>query len=170
VESSSRLRTRFGKQVRDLRKSQGLSQARLAELLRDKGFNAAHPSTVAKVEGGDRATTLDEVAAYAAVFGVSIDLLLGQPKGDGDVARVVRRLAQTALMGQWQASSVEAELREAVAVLNSHEHLATLVAEAEKAAHALAAAAAACEAVGSGPLRVRRVEVTRAIPREDEDK
>jgi transcriptional regulator with XRE-family HTH domain len=149
VENPVSLRTYFGKQVRDMRKGERWSQSELAKRLRDKGFSAAHPSTIAKIEAGDRPTNLDELAAFAAVFNVGTDLLLGQPSGE-PTFRVVRRLTQTAQMGRWQAEAVESEIRQALAGLAASDELAWLVAEGERAADALAAASTALAAVGSG--------------------
>jgi transcriptional regulator with XRE-family HTH domain len=149
VESSERLRVRFGKQVRAERVSNDLSQSKLANLLKDKGFSAAHPSTVAKIEAGDRPVTLDELAAYSAVFNVSVGKLLGlRARPRGDVLYVLRRLGRTVQMGRWQAMSVESELRDALEELVGTE-FAGVAAEVEIAADALAAAAKALAAIGS---------------------
>jgi hypothetical protein len=118
--------------------------------LRDNGFRAAHPSTVAKIEAGDRDVSLDEVAAYAAVFGVSTDLLCRADTGRGDVLLALRRIAETVQMGRYQTTSVESELRDLATDLAEAEEHAGLVAEVEKAADALGAASEALAAVGAG--------------------
>jgi transcriptional regulator with XRE-family HTH domain len=138
--------------VRALRKSEGWSQAHLAERLKKAGFRAAHPSTVAKIEAGDRVTDLDELAAIGAVFGVSRTLLLGESDAPGqhDVFSAVRRLSQTKQMGQWQTAALESELRDAFAELSSDPVFAPLATEVVVAADALGAAVEALAAIGAG--------------------
>jgi len=150
MENPRRLRTHFGKQVRAERISRGWSQSQLANLLKDKGFSAAHPSTVAKIEAADRAVTLDELAAYSAVFNVSLHKLLGsRARPRGDALYTLRRLSQAVQMGRWQATSVESELRDALEELAGTE-FAGVATEVERAADALAAAAEALAAIGDG--------------------
>ena len=150
MENSGRLRTHFGKQVRAERKSREWSQLHLANLLKDKGFSAAHPSTIAKIEAGDRPVTLDELAAYSAVFNVSLHKLLGsRARPRGDALYTLRRLSQAVQMGRWQATSVESELRDALEELAGTE-FAGVATEVERAADALAAAAEALAAIGDG--------------------
>ena len=69
-----------------------MSQTRMAELLAEHGFRA-YGTTVAKIEANERAVAAEELAAYADVFGCSVDALMGrpsQPVGDRDF--VLRRL------------------------------------------------------------------------------
>jgi transcriptional regulator with XRE-family HTH domain len=168
VENSNALQTYFRKQVKALRDSKRLSQAQLAEMLRDKGFSAAHPSTVAKIEAGDRPTSLAELQAFAAAFDVSVDLLICEPtRAPRDTALVVRLLAETALVGHSQVQAIESELRAAIAALTGATKLTQIRTETETAADALAAAAVALDAIGKGPMRVKRVKFP-APPRVDE--
>lgn len=72
-----------------------------------------HPTTVAKIEAGERATKIDEVTAIADIFEVSVDMLLGRsaaPKNDDMYA--LRALLDTAQQASWQASTIENTLRE----------------------------------------------------------
>ena len=66
----------FGLRVRQLRQARGLSQARVAEWMTSAGF-AMHQSTVTKLESGVRPTSVGELAALAALFGLQPDQLLG---------------------------------------------------------------------------------------------
>ena len=82
---------RFGelvKKERD-RKDRKWTQRELADKLADKGINM-HWTTIAKIEkGGERSVRIDEAAAFADVFGVSVDHLLGRrarPGADRDFA------------------------------------------------------------------------------------
>ena len=55
-----------------------MDQRELADKLADKGINM-HWTTIAKIEkGGERSVRIDEAAAFADVFGVSVDHLLGR--------------------------------------------------------------------------------------------
>jgi transcriptional regulator with XRE-family HTH domain len=69
---------RFGKKVRTLRESRRWSQAEVAKMLLDKGIQPMHPTTVAKIETGDRSVRINEAAAIADLFNVSLDSLLGR--------------------------------------------------------------------------------------------
>lgn len=60
----------FGRRVRELRKAAGLTQAELAERLGRWG-KSYHQTTVAKLEGGGRPTTLEELMPLAVALGVS---------------------------------------------------------------------------------------------------
>lgn len=64
----------FATTVRELRKARGWSQDELARRLSANGF-AMHQTTVAKLEGGTRPTSVDEVAALAVLLGVPIGRL-----------------------------------------------------------------------------------------------
>lgn len=67
----------FGSRVRDLRKSQGLTQQDLADALSYVG-RSYHQVTIAKLEGGSRPTSVAEVLMLAAVLGVDVaDLFKG---------------------------------------------------------------------------------------------
>jgi transcriptional regulator with XRE-family HTH domain len=72
-----------------------LSQTELAARLTKQGFRA-YGSTVAKIERNERDLRAEELAAYADVFGCSIDALLGRrgrPAGDRNF--LLRRLAES---------------------------------------------------------------------------
>lgn len=64
-----------GERLRALRREAGLSQEQLAALVTARGLNWWQ-STVQKVETGQRALTLADVEALAAVYQMSIDDML----------------------------------------------------------------------------------------------
>ena len=50
-------------------------------MLSDKGINPMHPTTVAKIEAGDRSVRINEAVGIADLFEVSLDSLLGRKPG-----------------------------------------------------------------------------------------
>lgn len=70
--------TRFRERVRRERELRDWSQAELAKLLQDRGIASVYPTTVAKIEAGERAVRIDEATALADIFDVSVDALLGR--------------------------------------------------------------------------------------------
>ena len=71
----------FSAAMKRERRGRGWSQADLAQLLRARGLSA-HPTTVAKIEAGERAIRLDEAAVIASVLEMTIDDLLAEPRYD----------------------------------------------------------------------------------------
>lgn len=69
---------RFRERVRQEREQRKLSQADLANRLGDKGIKGIYPTTIAKIESGERAVRIDEAAAIADLFEMSLDSLLGR--------------------------------------------------------------------------------------------
>ncbi|OBI52962.1 hypothetical protein A5706_22960 [Mycobacterium sp. E796] len=68
------------------------SQAELSDRLRAKGLEHMLPSTVAKIENGDRAVRIDEANAVADIFGISVDELLGRSPAGGNLVWSASRL------------------------------------------------------------------------------
>lgn len=62
----------------DLRERNNMTQVELA-----KKINLSK-SKMSKIESGDRRVTSDELAAFAEVFGVSTDYLLGRPSNNNN--------------------------------------------------------------------------------------
>jgi len=72
----------FRKRVKDEREHRGWSQSQMAKLLSGNEVPPMmHPTTIAKIEAGDRAVRIDEAAAIADLFEVSLDSLLGRSGG-----------------------------------------------------------------------------------------
>lgn len=102
-----------------LRKDRGWSMAALAEMLRTKGLTA-YPTTIAKIEAGDRAIQIDELVALAELFEVSIDMLLGHSTGRSqDKAFQMSTLVDAEQQSLWQLSTTERTLRQAVTNVDS---------------------------------------------------
>jgi hypothetical protein len=53
----------------------------MAKMLADRGVKPMHPTTVAKIEAGDRSVRINEAIEIADLFEVSMDALLGRTTG-----------------------------------------------------------------------------------------
>ncbi|MCK0175838.1 helix-turn-helix transcriptional regulator [Mycolicibacterium sp. F2034L] len=96
----SLVETRFRERVRRERERRDWSQAELAKLLQDRGIGSAYPTTVAKIEAGERAVRIDEATALADIFDVSVDALLGRSSSfERDRLYAVRDAALQATSG-----------------------------------------------------------------------
>jgi transcriptional regulator with XRE-family HTH domain len=103
-----------------LRDSRGWSMAAMADILRGKGITA-YPTTIAKIEAGDRAVQVDELVAFAEIFGVSVDTLLGHTtSGTGTKFMYVDRLADQARRAYWSIQTSEAALRDALTAVDGY--------------------------------------------------
>lgn len=111
--------TEFRETLHRLRRNRGWSQAHLAELLSAKGLGV-YPTTIAKIEAGDRAIQIDELVAVADIFEVSVDALLGHStKGAKDKAFLVEMLDNEAGRTVFTVDAAEYALRDAVASLDT---------------------------------------------------
>lgn len=63
---------RFGSRIRSLRQSQGWTQGDLAKRMTSAGY-PMHQTTVAKIENATRPTSVEEMFALSAIFGLSVD-------------------------------------------------------------------------------------------------
>ncbi|GAA4746597.1 helix-turn-helix transcriptional regulator [Gordonia alkaliphila] len=73
---------RFRLTVKRLREQLGWSQAQLAEKLREQGFSQFHPTTVSRVEKGDRAVRLAEARGFAKAFDRTVgEMMLDEASG-----------------------------------------------------------------------------------------
>ena len=116
---SDSVEDRFRKHLRVERDGRKWSQAHLAQLLRDKGIQA-HPTTVAKIEAGERAAKIDEIAAIADIFEVSLDRMIGRTvASDADEQHALRALVDTAAQSAWQLSTITNSLRDKVTDLSA---------------------------------------------------
>ncbi|MGO9154344.1 helix-turn-helix transcriptional regulator [Mycobacterium sp.] len=82
------------------------SQADLSKLLQRRGLEHIYPTTVAKIESGERAVRIDEAAALADLFGVSVDALLGRGIRH-DLAYILRAVLDTARRSAEQAAAID---------------------------------------------------------------
>jgi transcriptional regulator with XRE-family HTH domain len=105
---------RFRERVRQERESRKWSQADLAKLLSDKGIKGIYPTTIAKIEGGERAVRIDEAAALAELFDVSLDALLGRRPGvqTNELAFQLRLLRDAARQSSQQVWASMETIRE----------------------------------------------------------
>ena len=138
--------SQFRKTLRRERESHKWSQAHLATLLSGKGLTV-YPTTIAKIEAGERAAKIDELVAIADVFGVSVDVLLGHRVTQArDKDFLVSAMIDAAMRALWQIGSTEAALRSALADLDSFKlrgYEKAVQTGCEQACDALIAAAAA---------------------------
>jgi transcriptional regulator with XRE-family HTH domain len=165
---SEQAETEFRKIFRRERDSRNWSQAHVAKLLADKGL-AVYPSTVAKIEAGERAVRIDEIAALADIFGVSVGALVGhsvQRTRAGDKALTLNALARLAQHTVGQAESLEATLRDRLADLDSFDlrkDERTAQAECEHACDALGDAVAATRKATTRLQRIQKRMVTEFL-------
>lgn len=83
----------FGRRVRQFRKAAGLTQQQLAERLSEWG-RSYHQTTVAKLEAGNRPTTLEELIPLAAALGVSQRQFFEEPSPADQAEHKVREVEQ----------------------------------------------------------------------------
>jgi transcriptional regulator with XRE-family HTH domain len=67
----------FGQRVKVEREHRRWSQADMAKKLSALGIHPMHPTTIAKIEAGDRSVRINEAVGIAELFEVSLDSLLG---------------------------------------------------------------------------------------------
>ena len=107
----SPVETRFRERVRRERERRDWSQADLSKLLQGKGLEHIYPTTVAKIENGERAVRIDEATAIADLFEVSLDVLLGRNLSpEGDLMFTLQAFLDTARSASVQLSAIEASL------------------------------------------------------------
>ena len=81
-----------------------------------------HPTTIAKIEAGDRSVTIDEAAGVADLFELSLDSLLGRRSGlKTDLAFALHALQSVVNHSQWQIIAIHAALDERLADLSDFE-------------------------------------------------
>jgi transcriptional regulator with XRE-family HTH domain len=71
--------------IADRRTQMGLTYEQLAERMRLEGVNI-HQSAIQKTEKSGRRTTIDEMVAYAKVFGIPVEELWGGTGQEAEVA------------------------------------------------------------------------------------
>jgi transcriptional regulator with XRE-family HTH domain len=100
----------FRQRLRDERERRGWSQQKVADLLAAHGVYV-HPTAVTKVEAGSRGIRLDMLWAFADIYGVSVDALLGRSGRSGDLAWAVSKLASNAQKAATEVDMVAHRLR-----------------------------------------------------------
>jgi transcriptional regulator with XRE-family HTH domain len=110
----SAVEARFRERVKQERDRRKWSQADLSKMLNDKGIKGIYPTTIAKIESGERAVRIDEATALADLFEVSLDALLGR-KSDAqrsELAYSLRLLRDTARESSEQVWATMETIRE----------------------------------------------------------
>jgi transcriptional regulator with XRE-family HTH domain len=103
----SAVETRFRERVKDERDRRGWSQADLSKLLQGRGLEHIYPTTVAKIESGERAVRIDEATAIADLFEVSVDVLLGRNvERSRDLAYTLRAVLNIARQSSQQTAAI----------------------------------------------------------------
>lgn len=69
----------LGARIRERRERRGWTQAKLAELMRERGHKSLATSRQSEVETGQRKVTAEEAISYARIFGIALTDLLGVP-------------------------------------------------------------------------------------------
>lgn len=117
---AERARDDFRNKLRSERRDRGLSQAELAKLLEQNTKQAWHPTTVAKIEAGERAVRIDEATAIADLFELSLDRFLGRsvtPRDD--MMYAMRALSSAVSQAHYQLENIERTLRDRVDELDT---------------------------------------------------
>lgn len=108
----------FRKRLKRERDSRRWSQAELAKLLSDNGI-PMHPTTIAKIEAGDRAVRIEEATGIADLLGISLDGLLGRKGMEDDASHAMSVLAEEARKIGIEVGDMMERLRRAYADLEA---------------------------------------------------
>src|SRR6185295_9933260 len=110
----SAVEARFRRRVKKQRDRRDWSQADVSKMLGDKGVKGIYPTTIAKIESGERAVRIDEAAALADLFDVSLDVLLGRKQNsqDDELTYLLRLLRDTARDSSQQVGATMETIRE----------------------------------------------------------
>jgi transcriptional regulator with XRE-family HTH domain len=114
--------TSFRERMKRERQTRDWSQADLAELLQARGLGHIYPTTVAKIESGERAVRIDEATAIADLFEVSVDALLGRNVERGsDLAYTLRFVQDIARQSAQQTAAIADALGDSLGDLDALE-------------------------------------------------
>ena len=107
-----RVGDQFRERLRSERVRRDWSQSDVAKMLSDKGIDGIYPTTIAKIEAGDRAVRIDELLAIADLFEVSLDGLLGRriDMKERDLTFVLQGFVDTARSASVQLAAIETSL------------------------------------------------------------
>ena len=110
----SAVEARFRQRVKKQRDRRDWSQADVAKMLGDKGIKGIYPTTVAKIESGERAVRIDEATALADLFEVSLDALVGRKQNsqEDELAYLLRLLRDTARDSSEQVGATMETIRD----------------------------------------------------------
>jgi transcriptional regulator with XRE-family HTH domain len=110
--SQGRAGNQFRKRLKAERELRDWSQEDVAKMLSDKGIHGVYATTISKIEAGDRAVRVDELAGIADLFGASLDGLIGRSLNPArDLTFTLQTFMETVRQSYSQVSSLEASLR-----------------------------------------------------------
>ncbi len=163
--------TRFRETLRRERESRGWSQAHLARLLTARGLTI-YPTTVAKIEAGERSARIDEMVAVADIIQVSLDALHDRRvEKAADKSLVLSALDEAGTSAVFQIQSIQAALSASAAALNTFPlegREKTIYAESQKACDAMGDALAALQKAGVAMVQILRGRLSKAQQEADE--
>ena len=86
----------------------------MAKMLLDRGIQPMHPTTIAKIEAGDRAVRINEAVGIADLFEVPLDSLLGRKPGAqrSELAYRLRVFLKTAEQSHQQVTAIVENIQE----------------------------------------------------------
>lgn len=93
------------------RTRRGLSQAKISEAVSAHLGYTVHPSAITKIENGTRDVRVDELNAFAEIFGTSVDVLLGRHRSSVDVVWAAGRLTSNAGAAVADLSRIQERLK-----------------------------------------------------------
>lgn len=109
VAAVADINTQFAEWLRSARLGAGLSQHKVANALRAQGFSVFRQTAVHKIEHQERPVRLDEAVAITALFGTTLDVVLGL-KPDSPESFTSHALARRTDLLQQVQRMVNAEL------------------------------------------------------------
>jgi transcriptional regulator with XRE-family HTH domain len=114
MAAQSAVEARFRGRVKKQRDRRDWSQADVAKMLSDKGIKGIYPTTIAKIESGERAVRIDEATALADLFEVSLDALVGRKQNsqEDELAYLLRLLRDTARDSSEQVGATMETIRD----------------------------------------------------------
>lgn len=146
---------RFRVEIRAARTRAQLSQARLAEIMNERYGMGIHPSAIAKIEAGDRDVAISELHAFADLFGVSTDALLGRESGhDNDLLWAASKLSNDAQKAVGEVVALRDRISDNAKDLFTYAERDGKLSSAQRLIDLAVAACAALEGARSGLLRL----------------
>ena len=155
---------RFGERLRTERERRKWSQAQMATMLADRGVQPMHPTTIAKIEAGDRSVRINEAVEIADLFEMSLDTLVGRATANpgSDLALVLRDVIDTAMTLWEQQAGIREVFHDCFADLQALEFTDRdrLEQHVQMARLGIESATSALAQIASFPLPTSDFEVT----------
>lgn len=106
----SRTEDYFREKFKAERQRRNWSQADVAKRLEKRGIHL-HPTTVAKIEAGERSVRIDEAKGIADIFELSLDSLVGRRAGlENDLMHMLSAAVDAARNAKFQVSAIQNSL------------------------------------------------------------